>query len=162
MRRILLTLTAFVTIYTAQAQDISDNAIGLRLGGGGGFGSEISYQRALGSSNRLEIDLGIERNNNFSGFRATGIYQWVWELDEGFQWYAGVGGGIGSTSYDENIPGRGDDFSETFLFGSGQIGIEYNLSIPLQLSLDARPNLFLGMERTGIATDIALSVRYRF
>ena len=39
-------------------QDIADNAIGLRLGDSDGFGAEISYQRALGDNNRLEVDLG--------------------------------------------------------------------------------------------------------
>jgi hypothetical protein len=44
--------------FSTQAQEISKNAIGLRLGDSGGFGTEITYQRALGSNNRLELDLG--------------------------------------------------------------------------------------------------------
>jgi hypothetical protein len=36
----------------------------LRLGDSGGFGTEITYQRALGSNNRLELDLGWRNRND--------------------------------------------------------------------------------------------------
>ena len=42
----------------SQEQDIFDNAIGLPLGDSDGFGTEISYQRRLGDSHRLEFNLG--------------------------------------------------------------------------------------------------------
>lgn len=162
MKKILFIVCALGAATIAQAQDISPNAIGLRLGGGDGFGTEISYQRALGGNNRLEIDLGLEGNKNYNGFRATGIYQWVWSIENNFNWYVGVGGGVGSVSYDDDFNGRGRDYTETFVFASGQIGIEYNLNIPLQISLDARPSLLLGDERSGLGTDVAFSIRYRF
>ena len=47
---------------TANAQDISENAIGLRFGDNNGIGGEISYQSKLSDSNRLEIDLGLRNN----------------------------------------------------------------------------------------------------
>lgn len=42
-------LFAFLLLGTvfAQAQDISKNALGLRLGDNDGFGGEVSYQRGL-------------------------------------------------------------------------------------------------------------------
>ena len=43
--------------FTAQAQ-VNPHAIGLRFGGGTAFGGELSYQMGMGSSNRLELDLG--------------------------------------------------------------------------------------------------------
>ncbi|WP_435412737.1 hypothetical protein [Psychroserpens mesophilus] len=161
MKRLCLVAIAFFGFITASsAQDISDNAIGIRLGDSDGFGAEISYQRALGDNNRLELDLGLRSGNNYDGFKLAGLYQWVWQLDGNFNWYAGAGGGIGSYSFD-NVP-RGFDDSETFLFLAGDIGIEYNFDIPLQLSIDARPEFGFGDYRDDLDFDIALGVRYRF
>lgn len=139
------------------AQDISDNAIGLRLGDSDGFGAEISYQRALGDNNRLEVDLGWRSGDAFDGFKLAGLYQWVWVLDGDFNWYAGVGGGVGSYSFENSAI---DD--ETFIFAAGDIGIEYNFDFPLQLSLDFRPELGFGDYSDDLDFDIALGVRYRF
>ena len=57
----------FATI--TYAQDISDNAIGLRLGDSDGFGAEVSYQRALGDNNRVEGDLGWRAGSAYDGFK---------------------------------------------------------------------------------------------
>ncbi|WP_431134312.1 hypothetical protein [Psychroserpens mesophilus] len=161
MKRLLVFTIAFIG-FTAfsNAQDISDNAIGIRLGDSDGFGAEISYQRALGDNNRLELDLGLRSGSNYDGFKLAGLYQWVWQLDGNFNWYAGAGGGLGSYSFD-NVPNGFDD-SETFLFLAGDIGIEYNFDIPLQLSIDARPEFGFGDYRDDLDFDIALAVRYRF
>jgi len=145
----------FATI--TYGQDISDNAIGLRLGDSDGFGAEVSYQRALGDNNRLEVDLGWRSGSAYDGFKLAGLYQWVWVLDGDFNWYAGVGGGVGSYSFDNKAF---DD--ETFVFAAGDIGIEYNFDIPLQLSLDFRPELGFGDYRDDLDFDIALGIRYQF
>ncbi len=149
----------FASISFISAQEISQNAIGLRLGDGNGFGTEVSYQRALGDNNRLELDLGIRSDDNFDGFNLTGIYQWVWNIDGGFNWYAGAGAGIANYNYD--IPGVDDD-SETFIYAAGQVGIEYNFDIPLMLSLDTRPTLGFGDRNDDLDFDIALGIRYQF
>ena len=95
MKKIAFTvLTVFGCLLLTNAQSISDNAIGLRLGDSDGLGAEISYQRALGDNNRLELDLGWRTGNNFDGFKLVGLYQWVWHIDGGFNWYAGAGGGF--------------------------------------------------------------------
>lgn len=158
MRKLFLLTIAFIG-FTAlsSAQDISPNAIGLRLGDSDGFGAEISYQRALGDNNRLEFDLGWRSGNTFDGFKLAGLYQWVWNIDGGFNWYAGVGGGIGSYSFDNN---ELDD--ETFLFAAGDIGIEYDFDIPLLISLDFRPELGFGTYTDDLDFDIALGIRYQF
>ena len=161
MKKLILVAIAFIGFTTlVNAQDISQNAIGLRLGDSNGFGAEISYQRALGGDNRLEADLGLRSGKGYDGFKLTGVYQWVWTLDGAFNWYAGVGGGVGSYSYDK-VP-AGFDNSETFLFAAGDIGIEYNFDIPLMLSLDARPELGFGDYRDDLDFDIALGIRYQF
>ena len=159
MKNLIITTVALLGFATfALAQDISPNAIGLRLGDSDGFGAEVSYQRALGDNNRLEADLGWRSGNNYDGFKLTGIYQWVWLLDGNFNWYAGVGGGLGSYSVDT----PGNDYTDTFAFAAGDIGVEYNFDIPLQLSLDFRPELGFGDFRDDLGFDVALGVRYRF
>lgn len=154
-----LGLLIFFSIFNySNAQEISENAIGLRIGDGDGFGTEISYQRALGGTNRLEVDLGIRSGDNYDGFRLTGIYQWVWNIDGGFNWYAGVGGGVANYDYDD----RFDLDSETFIYAAGQVGIEYNFDIPLLISLDTRPTIGFGDFNNDFDFDIALGVRYQF
>ena len=136
-----------VNFFATSAQEVSDNAIGLRFGEGNGAGGEISYQKALGANNRLEIDLVLA--NEFTKFKATGLYQWVWNLEEQFNWYAGVGGGIVSAN------GIG-------IYGAGVVGIEYNFDVPVLLSIDYRPEVGIAGGLDGLNSDVALSVRYQF
>jgi opacity protein-like surface antigen len=159
MKRIILSAIMLMGLaFAAQAQDISENALGLRLGSNDGFGAEISYQRALGSNNRLELDLGFRNNNDVDAFKLAGIYQWVWNIEGGFNWYAGVGGGIGSWN-NNNLDDNG-----TFVFAAGDIGIEYSFQeAPILLSLDFRPEIGgSGYYNNNYGSDIALGVRFKF
>ncbi len=168
MKKIIL--SAFMLIglaFSAQAQDISKNALGLRFGDNGGFGGELSYQRALSSNNRLEFDLGWRNrsSNNIyddDAIKLTGLYQWVWNIDGGFNWYAGVGVGIGS--YNRDYKDNRDYNNETFVFAAGDIGIEYNFDIPLLISLDFRPEFGGndGYYNDNNNFDLALALRYQF
>lgn len=46
MKKLLLSAFMLVGLaFSAQAQEISKNALGLRLGDNSGFGGEISYQK---------------------------------------------------------------------------------------------------------------------
>ena len=104
MKKIILSAFMLMGLaFSSQAQEISKNALGLRLGDNDGFGGEISYQRGLSDNNRLELDLGWRNSKNVDAFKLTGIYQWVWNIDGGFNWYAGVGGGVGNWSIDAHI-----------------------------------------------------------
>lgn len=161
MKKVILSTLFFVFCAVGvQAQTFSKNALGLRLGDNDGFGGEISYQRGLSSDNRLEVDLGWRNSDNWDAYKLTGLYQWVWKIDGGFNWYAGVGGGIGSWNYDKG-PVKNDG---TFLFAAGDIGIEYHFDIPLMLSLDFRPEIYFGdgYRNDSFGPDIALGVRYKF
>ena len=159
---ILAAFMLFGLAFNAQAQDISKNALGLRLGSNDGFGGEISYQRGLGDNNRLELDLGFRNSNDVDAFKLTGVYQWVWNIDGGFNWYAGVGGGVGSYSYDYD----GNKDNGAFVFVAGDLGLEYNFKeVPIQLSLDIRPELYFNSDKyrnNNFGPDLALGIRYRF
>ena len=136
-------------------QDISKNALGLRLGDIDGFGGEVSYQPRLTSSTRLEFDLGWRSSHDVDAYKLVGLHQWVMPIENNFNWYVGVGGGIGSF---DNGNSNG-----SFALAAGDIGIEYNLNVPLQFSLDFRPELaFNDSYRDDLGLDIALGIRYRF
>jgi len=166
MKKLFLSAFMLLGLATAtQAQDISKNALGLRLGDNDGFGGEISYQRGLSKNNRLEFDLGWRNSKHVDAMKLVGLYQWVWDIDKGFNWYAGVGAGIGSWRYDYN------GFSEngSIILAAGDLGIEYNFAeVPLQLSLDLRPEFYLNntgdnkFREDNFGPDIALGIRYRF
>lgn len=164
-----LILCAFMLLglaFSTQAQEISKNALGLRLGDNDGFGGEISYQRGLSKNNRLELDLGWRNSKHVDALKLAGLYQWVWNIDKGFNWYAGVGGGLVSWSYDFDLPpGYDGKDSGVGIFAAGDIGIEYNFDIPLQLSLDFRPEMHFSSDdwrEDSFGPDIALGIRYRF
>ncbi|WP_420322659.1 hypothetical protein [Flagellimonas sp.] len=152
----------FATI-AMSAQDISEHALGLRLGDSDGFGAEISYQKSIGRYNRAEFDLGWRDSRNFDAFKLAGIYQWVHQLDGNFNWYYGVGGGLGSVDFEPGL--NVEDEDGLFVFAAGDIGVEYNFDIPLLLSLDFRPEIgILGYDGfdNDFDFDIALGIRYQF
>jgi len=164
MKHILLFL-AFLIFCTAlgNAQEISNHAIGLRLGDSDGFGAEISYQKSLARYNRLEVNLGWRDSRDFSAFKLTGLYQWVRKIDGNFNWYYGAGGGLGSVDFNDDF--NTDDDGGLFILAAGDIGVEYNFDIPLLLSLDLRPEIGL-VGYSGFSNnfdfDIALGIRYQF
>jgi hypothetical protein len=162
MKKVFFTVLFFTGIFlTAEAQQITDNAIGIRIGDNKGFGTEVNYQRAIGGNNRLEFGLGWRSSRKVDAFKLTGIYQWVWNIEGGFNWYAGVGGGAGSVSYDRReFPER--ERSYGFAFVAGDVGIEYNFDIPLLISLDFRPEIGFGEFRDDLGFDIGLGLRYQF
>ncbi|NLE32267.1 MAG: hypothetical protein GX619_04485 [Bacteroidales bacterium] len=148
MKKILTVVAlCFALAATAVAQE---KGIGLRFNGGYDNGAEVSYQQNMGDANRLEADLGF---GAYGGFALTGIYHWVFKLEdvtEGLAWYVGPGAGL-------RINSNG--------FGAGivgQIGIEYTLpTAPIQFSLDSRPGVIFG--NAGYNDfGAAFSIRYRF
>ena len=153
MKKIILMLifvAGFLSISTAQ---VDKKTIGVRFGGFSGYGAEVSYQQPLGA-NRLELDLGL----NGWGFGLNGLYQWVKplpQLYEGFNWYWGVGAGLGFY----NFKSTGAAFGVGVL---GQIGLEYNFEFPLQLSIDYRPGLYVTPTIYPTYDGICLGARYRF
>ena len=100
MKKLVLVLILLISgIFSINSQNMSRHALGVRFGDNDGFGGEISYQRELGEVTRLELDLGYRDHVKIDGFKRTGIFQWVFLVDNGFNWYAGIGVGVGSWSY---------------------------------------------------------------
>lgn len=150
MKKIIV--IAAILFGVAVAASAQPRAIGVRIGNGG----EISYQHSMGS-NFLEVDGGL--GLGFDGIfnvGATGIYNFmISEFGNGFGFYAGPGAGVGL--------GLGEANYFT-LSAAGMVGIEYNFSFPLQLSLDFRQHVGIGLGGHGLWTpsSIGLGVRYRF
>ena len=157
MKKLLLVLVAVLGItFAANAQ----RAIGVRLGGGQGYGAELSYQQGLGGMNRLEADLGYRSYYGVSWLSLTALYQAHFDINAvpNLGWYAGVGPrvdlytGGGSASVGIGI--------------CGQAGVDYNLqpvvNLPLQVSLDIRPCFYVYPATSFQWGDIALGVRYMF
>ena len=168
MKKCLLPLFFVLFAANIASAQIENHALGLRFGAGYGLGTEISYQHGLTSNNRLELDLGFnsnyEYNNNFrydyNSWALTGLYHWVWKLnfDNGFNWYAGPGGKIGTWS--SNL---GYDYrykNGLFLAAAGDVGIEYCFPAGIQIALDARPEI--GLINHGSGMNIGFAVRYQF
>lgn len=164
----LLIFLVILIAASARAQEISNHALGLRLGDSDGFGAEISYQKKLKTSNRLELDLGWRDSRRYNAFKLAGVYQWVRPIDGGFNWYYGFGGGLGSVAFERTLNNNDQPFDPDgglFIFAAGDIGIEYNFDFPLLLSLDFRPEIgVVGYKEfsDNFDFDIALGVRYQF
>jgi len=158
MKRFSLIIIAFLffipTVMTSQ-----DRAIGLRFGGGNFFGAEISYQGPF-NRDRKELNLGMGSSSDWTYWTLNGLYQWVFPIEQGFNWYVGLGPTIGNLSY------RGNDHdisNEIYLALALNGGIEYNFSeVPLRISIDARPELAIVNADSAGMLGLALGVRYRF
>lgn len=123
-------------------------AVGLRAG----YGAEISYQHSIGE-HFIEGDLGWFSRD----FDVHATYDFVivspnWTAGE---WNVYAGPGVGFKGYDGGI-----GFSL-----NAQAGIEYTFNIPLQLSLDIRPDIICfrkGGPKWFTAWSPCLGIRYRF
>jgi len=151
MKKLIFTLVLAMSLVGALSAQVEGKAIGVRFANEFN-GGELTFQTALGNANRLELNLGLNNwSHSNSGFQVTGIYQWVWGLNSvatGLNWYAGLGASAGSY------------YSNLGLGFVGQLGLEYNFNIPLQISLDWRPTIF-NSYYTYYGGN-GLSLRYRF
>ena len=153
MKKIIIAIVAVFAMSTAANAQLS--GIGVRLGGGQGYGAELSTLWNFG--NRVEIDLGWNSDEGYTGFSLTGIYQWQGEIGSGFGWFAGVGARLAYWNWEVT------DDSDIALGLAGQAGLEYQFSaIPIQLSLDIRPCFWLIPDTDFHWGDIALGIRYCF
>ncbi len=135
---------------------VTDHAVGLRISGGiknNGVGA--MYQRRLENSKRLELGMAqYYAYNDRDHFVVSGSYQWMWNLIENLNWYAGP---------EANVLVADGERNSGFGVGFGaQVGIEYHLglvSAPLLISLDARP--IIGFLNRGTTMwSLSLGIKY--
>ena len=133
------------------------NAQPRAIGGTIGYGIDFSYQNYVGGqSNMIDLAVGLW---GFNGIHAACNYDWIFPIQGGWNWYVGPGAGVGFDF------AHGDDKGYFALSVGGQIGVEYNFNIPLNLSLDYRPMInVLGFNNGhwGNFYGVALGIRYRF
>lgn len=157
MKKLFIAIVAVFAMSTVASAQIQ--TLGVRVGGGQGYGAELSAQWGF-LGQRLETDLGWNSGEYHTGFSLAGVYQWTGEIGSGFGWYAGVGARLAMWSWESGYKDHDTDFALALV---GQAGIEYNFDvIPIQLSLDIRPNFWLIPETSFHWGDIALGIRYRF
>ncbi len=126
MKKILL-VAALVFGFAAAAY-AQPKAIGIR----GAYGVELSYQHYAGGDNFLEFDLGL---NTFNSLNLAGSYNVsISQFGDGFNFYGGPSASVGLGFGNPGWLGVGV---------GGSLGIEYNFSFPLQISLDIRPQVGL-------------------
>jgi hypothetical protein len=159
MKKIILVTCVLIASFISANAQVDPNAIGLRFGGGDNSGVEISYQHGLSDVNRLELDLGYGFSSNYDQFKISGIYQWVFGIEDGFSWYVGPGASFGFYTYDNGYNGNDSEF---YLQALGQVGLEYKFDFPLQLSVDFRPGVEIVPDLGDIHGSIAFSARYVF
>lgn len=155
MKKLILASVLIFTLSVTLYSQTVGNAIGARIGAG----AEVSYQYVLTDVNRLEFDLGLSGWET-GGFQLSGLYHWVFTLQDRLNWYIGPGVQIGQLSYKTS----NNSWENKFGIGAaGQIGIEYNFEIPLQLSLDWKPSFPVFPSGGSFGYQgIALGVRYVF
>jgi len=165
MKRTFLSLLLVVLLANVTPAQIVEHSVGLRYGAVYGLGTEISYQRGLTARNRLEFDLGFnsrfeyinDMRQDYNSWALTGLYHWVWKLDNQLSWYAGSGAKLGIWSSSQKYDSRYKN--GMFMVAVGDVGIEYALPSRIQFALDALPEI--GLFNNGIGVNIGFSIRYQ-
>ncbi len=148
--------------FVAQAQEYK-TAVGLRFG----YPTSISFKHFISEPGAIEVFAGTARRSSFYRWTNLGaMYQHHSSIRgaEGLRWYAGGGAAFYFWNYDKGFNNRAD-YGATSLGIMGVLGLDYKfVEIPLNLSIDWTPTLFLGDVYVGNfgAGYAALSVRYTF
>lgn len=160
MKEFLCFLIVVLSTLTLHAQVDSANAIGIRIGENDGFRNEITYQVQVSDMNRVEANLGYRSNPDYEVSKATALFQWVWFIEEDFNWYAGFGSSIGNWNSKTETYTDNDGL---FVKADVNIGLEYIFKGPWMLSLDLRPEfVVVGNFGDNPDFDLGLAVRYLF
>jgi hypothetical protein len=94
---------------------------------------------------------------DYNSWALTGLYHWVWKLDNQLSWYAGSGAKLGIWSSSQKYDSRYKN--GMFMVAVGDVGIEYALPSRIQFALDALPEI--GLFNNGIGVNIGFSIRYQ-
>ena len=178
-KRIVFLFAIALSILVSVTTYAQPKAIGGRVGA---IGADISYQHSFSSEQFLTIDAGPDLGYGVSGVlgsRICGVYNFIWASPKWTRkgtWniYAGPGlttGWVEDRTVIKSGVERANTFARGLMIGAvGQVGLEYNFTFPLQLSLEIRPTL--GIHITGRSLSFydngflgfvpSLGIRYRF
>ena len=143
----------------ALAADAQPRSLGVRIGAGG---VEASYQHGFTEEQFLSLDLGLDLGYSVRGSlggKVTGVYEFIWARPRWTKkgsWNIYAGPGISAGYVDDRIvikagEERANAFSRGYMIAvAGQVGLEYNFEIPLQLSLEVRPLVGLHISKNHI------------
>jgi len=160
MRTAILLIMALFSLNITSAQVNNQmNAFGLRVGDNSGLVLELNYQRYLNDSRsfRLESGFGFKdrQQNEVKHLKWVNTFQHVRNLFGRYNWYVGLGAGFGN--YETDLQ------KKTEFLAAAVIGIGWSSKIPLNFSIDLRPeyrpNSVFGDD---LDFDIGLSLRFQF
>ena len=159
IRLIAVSLILFFAGQSAYAQQY-DRAIGLRFG----YPLSVSYKKFINPNDAIELYAGWRGWRRYRAFSLNGAYQIHRDFPDvrGLQWY--FGGGAGVQLWDYDFYERGSATVSV----SGYLGLEYLIpDVPLTISADWRPTIYLGTQRDNDFHNFslpsgALAVRYIF
>lgn len=149
MKKSIFLITLFVAIVLfTQAQNYN-TAVGVRLGPNtANITAGFTVKHFINENTALEAIIGV---NN--GLGLCGLYEKHFDIEavKNLQWLAGFGGYVAFTG------------SNTAVGGAGIIGLDYKFEeIPLNLTLDWKPELNI-ISKVGFeASGIGLSARFTF
>lgn len=158
MKKLALVIVIAIFGLNVKAQDY-DLAGGLRFG----LGTGVTLKTSIGGDAMLE---GILSFRSY-GFEITGLYE-VHNANvfgtPRLNWYYGGGAHIGSYRGYRSNPKTDIEYTTKLSLGiDGILGIEYNFTeIPLNLSLDWKPQINLISNNGFWGDNGALSARYMF
>lgn len=184
---ILAAILAVVSVATAVAQP---RAIGANIGGS----MDLSYQHSLSEANMIDLSVNVPLLKGGFGLGATATYDWInpfgtaipWSEKGSWDWYLGVGvgagvynpfstvdvpkveNGVAVVDKEGNIVTKKEWVGSIYAGIAGHVGVAYNFWFPLQLSVDYRPNIGVGIAGKKAYfndlgyTGITLGVRYLF
>lgn len=149
MKKIILICSLVTVITGAASAQAYQKGIGIRLGpNSAAITAGFTGKYFLNEKAAVEGIIGI---NN--GLGICGLYELHFPIDavNNLSWFAGAGGYVAFRS------------STTFVGGAGIIGLDYKFDeIPLNLSLDWKPELNLISKVAFESSGIGLSARFTF
>ncbi|PPK85150.1 hypothetical protein CLV84_2042 [Neolewinella xylanilytica] len=160
LTRCYLIIGLFFSITAVTHAQQYDRAVGLRFG----YPLSVSYKKFINYTDAVELYAGWRGWRRYRAFSLNGAYQIHRDFPDvrGLQWYYGGGAGVQLWSYDNYERG-----SATVSL-SGYLGLEYLIpDVPLTISVDWRPTIYLGTQRDDGFHNLSVSsgavaVRYLF
>lgn len=170
-----ITLFLVVIMFSLTTLFAQNKAIGVRLGSN----VEVSFRAPASSKTFFELDAGFGLTRVGFTPQLFVTHNWIiaspkWTSEGTWNFFLGIGGGVGFNLYRVNYNVLGYPPSDLcwqgFVGPVGMFGLEYNFEFPLQLSADFRPLIGIYFSDNGVRFyddffnifSPAISARYRF